>query len=142
MMGVATAAGGEVTVTDMDSIEKSNLNRQFLFRPWDVTKMKSTTAAAAARAMNPALRVRALQTKVAPDTESTFDDAFWTSLTGVITALDNVQARLYVDSRCAAPTTTTNNNRDHNRRRHRHHHRRRRRRRLTGPHPPRPRRPP
>lgn len=36
MIGLA-AGEGEVIVTDMDTIEKSNLNRQFLFRPSDVT---------------------------------------------------------------------------------------------------------
>lgn len=44
MMGVGTE-GGQVTVTDMDLIEKSNLNRQFLFRPHDVQKTKAATAA-------------------------------------------------------------------------------------------------
>jgi ubiquitin-activating enzyme E1 len=39
-MGMATAGKGQVFVTDMDMIEKSNLNRQFLFRPADVGKLK------------------------------------------------------------------------------------------------------
>ena len=38
--------------------------------------------------------------KVGPDSEDTYDDTFWMSLDGVCTALDNVDARLYVDQRC------------------------------------------
>jgi ubiquitin-activating enzyme E1 len=36
MMGMGCDKDGAVYVTDMDSIEKSNLNRQFLFRPDDL----------------------------------------------------------------------------------------------------------
>ena len=61
---------------------------------------KSTVAAAAAQAINPALQVRALQNRVSPDTEEVFDDSFWANLDVVVNALDNVNARLYVDSRC------------------------------------------
>ena len=35
MLGVG-CKGGCVTITDNDLIEKSNLNRQFLFRPWHI----------------------------------------------------------------------------------------------------------
>jgi len=36
MMGIGCEKDGHIYVTDMDSIEKSNLNRQFLFRSWDI----------------------------------------------------------------------------------------------------------
>lgn len=100
MMGLGAGPGGKVLVTDPDTIEKSNLNRQFLFRPWDVTKAKSETAAGAIRAMNQGVNIEAQLNRVGPETEDIFDDDFWESLSGVCNALDNVQARLYVDQRC------------------------------------------
>jgi len=100
LMGVGAGPQGRVVVTDPDTIEKSNLNRQFLFRPWDVQKAKSETAAAAVKVMNPDSRVYAQLDKLGAETEDVFDDDFWGGLSGVCNALDNVQARLYVDQRC------------------------------------------
>lgn len=100
MMGVSCGKGGMTHVTDMDIIEKSNLSRQFLFRNKDIQKPKSTTAVRAVCDMNPAFQSCAYESKVAPDTEDQFNDDFWESLNFVCTALDNVEARLYVDQQC------------------------------------------
>jgi ubiquitin-activating enzyme E1 len=102
MMGLGTGANGKIYITDMDTIEKSNLNRQFLFRPWDVTKLKSECAASAVQMMNPetAGKITAFADRVGIETENIFGDAFWGNLTGVTNALDNVDARKYVDRRC------------------------------------------
>ncbi|KAL4712066.1 hypothetical protein ACJJTC_005302, partial [Scirpophaga incertulas] len=99
MMGVG-AGEGCITVTDMDFIEKSNLNRQFLFRPHDVQKPKSSTAAKAIKRMNSLVNVVAQENRVCPETESVYDDAFFEPLDGVANALDNVDARIYMDRRC------------------------------------------
>ena len=79
----------------MDTIEKSNLNRQFLFRPWDVQKLKSDTAAAACRAMNPDIHILSHQNRVGPEAENVYGDDFFDGIDGVANALDNVQARLF-----------------------------------------------
>lgn len=100
LMGVGCGKNGHVHVTDMDRIEKSNLSRQFLFRNTDINHFKSSTAARAAQAMNPDMQITSYQEKVAPETEYLFGDDFYDKLSGVCTALDNVEARLYVDQRC------------------------------------------
>ncbi|MFQ6655974.1 hypothetical protein Gotur_026281 [Gossypium turneri] len=100
LMGVSCGNQGKLTITDDDVIEKSNLSRQFLFRDWNIGQAKSTVAASAAASINPCLKIEALQNRVGPETENVFDDTFWENLTVVINALDNVNARLYVDQRC------------------------------------------
>ncbi|KAL6886278.1 hypothetical protein HDV57DRAFT_490091 [Trichoderma longibrachiatum] len=102
MIGLGTGPNGKIYVTDMDSIEKSNLNRQFLFRAADVGSMKSDCAAKAVQRMNPELEghIETLRERVSPETEHVFNDAFWKSLDGVTNALDNVEARTYVDRKC------------------------------------------
>jgi ubiquitin-activating enzyme E1 len=100
MMGVSCNNTGIVYVTDMDHIEKSNLSRQFLFRNSDINHPKSSTAVRAVKAMNPLFHAKAFESKVAPETESLFNDDFFEQLDFVTTALDNVEARLFIDQKC------------------------------------------
>lgn len=101
MMGVAQEAYNGITyITDPDHIEKSNLSRQFLFRNHDIHKSKSITATNAAKQMNSLINIISLEQKVCCDTEDYFNDTFFSSLDIVFTALDNIEARLYVDQRC------------------------------------------
>ncbi|TQV91455.1 ubiquitin-activating enzyme E1 1 [Cordyceps javanica] len=102
MMGLGSGPKGKIFVTDNDSIEKSNLNRQFLFRAADVGHMKSDCAAKAVQRMNPDLEghITTFRDRVGAETEDVFNADFWNGLDGVTNALDNVEARTYVDRRC------------------------------------------
>eukprot|EP01125_Pyxidicula_operculata_P003291 TRINITY_DN1387_c1_g1_i1.p1 TRINITY_DN1387_c1_g1~~TRINITY_DN1387_c1_g1_i1.p1 ORF type:complete len:1128 (-),score=342.35 TRINITY_DN1387_c1_g1_i1:272-3655(-) len=100
LMGLGTKGGGVLYVTDMDTIEVSNLSRQFLFRKENVGQHKSVCAAAAARMMNPEMNIVSYDVPVGPDTENKFDEEYWSGLDGVCNALDNIKAREYTDSKC------------------------------------------
>jgi len=100
LMGVGASEEGKIFVTDMDHIERSNLNRQFLFRNTDVNKPKSIAAAAAIRKMNPEVNVEPQENRVGVETEHIYNDEFFEGLGGVTNALDNVDARTYMDRRC------------------------------------------
>ncbi|XP_057862947.2 ubiquitin-activating enzyme E1 2 isoform X1 [Cryptomeria japonica] len=100
LMGASCGNQGKLTITDDDVIEKSNLSRQFLFRDWNIGQAKSTVAASATTEINPCLQIEALQSRVSPATENIFDNTFWENVGVVISALDNIDARLYIDRRC------------------------------------------
>jgi ubiquitin-activating enzyme E1 len=113
LMGVGSGPNGIIHVTDLDTIEKSNLNRQFLFRSKDLGKFKAEVAAVAVAEMNPDLsgKILAKQEPVGPATESwwcfikfskfmslqplldVYDESFFDDIDGVTNALDNVKAR-------------------------------------------------
>jgi ubiquitin-activating enzyme E1 len=98
---------GKIVLTDPDVIELSNLNRQFLFREKHLRKPKSVTAAAAAQMMNPQLQGNLLARldKVHEGTSNIFTDKFFEEMNIVTNALDNVQARKYIDQRCVSART-------------------------------------
>lgn len=100
LKNLAMIGVGTIIVTDMDTIEKSNLNRQFLFRNTDIGKSKSEAAKDAILEMNSNIVVVAQQNKVSSETLSVYNDDFFSDVSLVLTALDNMAARKFVDKLC------------------------------------------
>jgi ubiquitin-activating enzyme E1 len=103
-MGAGTGESGNIVVTDMDTIEKSNLSRQLLFRDSDIGKFKSKAAEEAVHRMNPSVKVECHTSKVGDEEDpGPFDSKFWSNGVDVIlNALDNMEARLFMDGQCVA----------------------------------------
>lgn len=97
-MNIATN-GGTIYVTDPDNIEKSNLNRQFLFRPHHIGKPKSLMASETIHSMKPTINVIGLTEKVCKENQN-FTDKIMSKVIGVFNALDNIHARRYMDEQC------------------------------------------
>lgn len=105
MCGIGSKGG--LFVTDMDSIEQSNLNRQFLFHEEDVGHLKSEAALQQSCLLNEDFKsgvgvLKSFNTPVGATTEDVFSDEFLSGIDIVANALDNVDARNYMDVRCVA----------------------------------------
>ena len=93
MMGIK-----KVYLTDPDHIEKSNLSRQFLFNDLDIRQSKSETASKKIKLMNPDVEIIGLKQKMCFETENYFDEKFHSGIDIYLNALDNIDARIYMDS--------------------------------------------
>ncbi|CDO94235.1 unnamed protein product [Kluyveromyces dobzhanskii CBS 2104] len=88
---------GEIHIVDLDTIDLSNLNRQFLFRKRDIKQPKSVTAVKAVQRYSNSKLV-AYQNNIM-DTEA-FPLAWFGQFSIVYNALDNLAARRYVNKMC------------------------------------------
>jgi molybdopterin/thiamine biosynthesis adenylyltransferase len=95
---LATAGVGHITVCDADHVERSNLNRQFLYTRGDVGRDKAPIAAERLAAMNPSVKVQAIVAEI--------DRATAAGLIGghdlVVDGLDNLETRFALNRACIA----------------------------------------
>jgi ubiquitin-activating enzyme E1 len=105
MMGISSKKRKDqekyvVSVTDNDNIETSNLNRQFLFKNINVGQSKSEIACINIKKMNEDFQCFSYQQKVCHETEHIFNQKFWLNQDIIILAVDNIEARKYINSKC------------------------------------------
>src|SRR5882724_5220317 len=88
---------GEIVIVDMDRVELSNLSRSILFNEQDDGRSKAECAARQAQKIFGGLRVRPITGNVLAD----LGLGYFRRADVVIGALDNREARVFVNSACA-----------------------------------------
>ncbi|PGH04304.1 hypothetical protein AJ79_07152 [Helicocarpus griseus UAMH5409] len=90
---------GDIHIIDLDTIDLSNLNRQFLFRHEHIKKPKALVAKEVASKFRPDVNIQAYHANVK---DPQFNVDFFESFDIVFNALDNLEARRHVNRMCLA----------------------------------------
>ncbi len=96
LKNLALLGAGRLFIIDYDTIETSNLTRSVLYRAGDAGRPKSARAAEAVKALNPDVRVRAVNGDVMTD----LGLGVFAEMDVVIGCLDNREARLWINRQC------------------------------------------
>ncbi|EKM77587.1 hypothetical protein AGABI1DRAFT_77081 [Agaricus bisporus var. burnettii JB137-S8] len=99
LKNVVLTGFGDITLLDLDTIDLSNLNRQFLFRKKDVKQSKALIAAHTAAAFNPHVKINPIYGNIK---EPYYDVQWFKQFDIVLNALDNLDARRHVNKMCMA----------------------------------------
>lgn len=99
LKNVVLTGFGNITILDLDTIDLSNLNRQFLFKKKDVKQSKAMVAAQTAAPFNPNVRITPIHGNIK---EPQYDIEWFRRFDIVLNALDNLDARRHVNKMCMA----------------------------------------
>lgn len=99
LKNLALTGFGEIHILDLDTIDLSNLNRQFLFRREHIKKSKALVAKEVAQRFNPNVKIVAHHANIM---DAEFNIEWFQGFKVVFGALDNVGARRHVNKMCLA----------------------------------------
>lgn len=103
LVNLALMGFADIHVIDMDTIDVSNLNRQFLFREHDIGAPKATTAAAAVQQRVPGVRITPHACRIQEK-----DEAFYMQFHLVLCGLDSIEARRWMNATLVHMVDDTN----------------------------------
>ncbi|KAF2882494.1 hypothetical protein ILUMI_23678 [Ignelater luminosus] len=99
LKNLALSGFADIEIIDLDTIDVSNLNRQFLFRKEHVGKSKAMVARESVLSYNPNISIKAYHDSV---TTQEYGVNFFKRFKVVLNALDNRAARNHVNRMCLA----------------------------------------
>jgi len=94
LKNLALCKVNNIFVIDLDTIELSNLNRQFLFRENDIGKYKSEVASSYIKKKYPNINIKSSTKKI-----QEFTDDFFRQFQLIIGGLDNLAARKFINEK-------------------------------------------
>ena len=94
LKNLALSGVKNIHVVDLDTIELSNLNRQFLFRQKDIGKFKADVACEFIKKKYPDINIVPSHKKI-----QEFSNDFYKDFDIIIGGLDNVEARSYINQK-------------------------------------------
>ena len=90
----------KITVVDNSIIGISDLNRQFMIKPTDISKTKCEKMALMIENINKNIDVQIIQMQICEENEDIFNHMFWEKQDIIISCVNTIESRIYIDKQC------------------------------------------